>query len=675
MFPSGADPWRTDTVRRGFEAIAGQLEAAGAEVSTAAPASTLGQLARAPRSPLLAKAIEVRESELALLTGLGREASGLGMRQSYDLAQALWDTPFDLFLAPLHGGVAHALLMARATGEAFQGATVVIWEDDSSARRLAGEAAAVQGLDALIADAMERMCLRLADLIVGPEPAPVRPAAEPDPWPRGHWRFMLRGLLGRGGGPEPERAGPRADWAEAQRFGPLLLPAFGAETSKPRAPSEKIGEVVFVGPASRRTGLPDFLDAVEGLSALGLLEDRRVTFLGPMRDYAMGLSREMLGVRAQGWDFRFALVEAERPSDALAYLEGPGKLAVFPAPAPDTQAIVAQLIADGRPLVLSASHPEAAFMSQGVTSAAGPAGLTKALAEALGPGRCPPSSSARRDWAAALSAVHDGGASERRVASGARKAPAGDGVVTVCIAHKDRPPLLKEALASLETGPLVRAMVIDNGSRTPEALALLDELSGEGSAEILRLEEPVQQGETYNRAAARAQTEFLLFFDDDNAFPAGGVERLRRAMQDGVFDIVVSNLDVYDDEVGEGAPAGRMLFLGDAGSAGLFFNGFGDTSMIIRRAVFETVGGFDTGAASGAALDWVFLAKARALGLRIGVLQQPAVKYRRSVADIGQKWRKRDKEGALRAVLDAYRGAYDPELIARLAQGLSMGLI
>ncbi|MFX9069688.1 hypothetical protein ABTN30_20605, partial [Acinetobacter baumannii] len=75
-----------------------------------------------------------------------------------------------------------------------------------------------------------------------------------------------------------------------------------------------------------------------------------------------------------------------------------------------------------------------------------------------------------------------------------------------------------------------------------------------------------------------------------------------------------------------------------------FFNAWGDSSLAVRRASFLRIGGFGT--YEGAGNDWVFLARARAAGLRIGVLQDPAVDYAVGDAAEHRRWRKRDAEGA-----------------------------
>jgi hypothetical protein len=114
--------------------------------------------------------------------------------------------------------------------------------------------------------------------------------------------------------------------------------------------------------------------------------------------------------------------------------------------------------------------------------------------------------------------------------------------------------------------------------------------------------------------------------------------------------------------------AGRLLFLGDAHSAGLFFNAFGDTTMAVDRAAFLRLGGFHDPGHDYPSLDWVTLAKARAAGLRIGALQWPAVRYRRDFRRAELSANKIDQEGARWFVFQAYAGAYDSQLVARYAQ-------
>ena len=92
----------------------------------------------------------------------------------------------------------------------------------------------------------------------------------------------------------------------------------------------------------------------------------------------------------------------------------------------------------------------------------------------------------------------------------------------------------------------------------------------------------------------------------------------------------------------------------------------------VAAVIFLAVGGlYDPGRAYACA-DWATLARAQARGLRIGVLQWPAVRYRRNTARSGLVAQKLDQEGARAMVFAAYEGAFDAELVGRYAQMLNL---
>jgi glycosyltransferase involved in cell wall biosynthesis len=176
-----------------------------------------------------------------------------------------------------------------------------------------------------------------------------------------------------------------------------------------------------------------------------------------------------------------------------------------------------------------------------------------------------------------------------------------------------------------------------------------------------------------NRGLAEARFETVLFLDDDNAYLPGGVAQLAQAVARGGFDIAVTALEIFDDtQVGPAPTTGRLIFLGEAHSAGLFFNAFGDTAMAVHRDAFLNFGGFHEPGYDYPSLDWVTLAKAQAAGLRIGALQWPAVRYRRDIGRADLAANKLDQEGARSFVFEAYGGVFDGELLARYAQKLHL---
>jgi hypothetical protein len=603
------DPWYADNLASAFRTAARDLAAAGWEVRL------LDETAAADALPLLG--------------GAGPATFTAALKRGYRLAQCLREVPPDLVLAPLRQGLAQPLLMARATGEDFARTAVAVWGDWPTAERLRRDDLLAVDPSALIDDALEHCVLRHADFVLAPSAA------------------LAAALPANGAAVIPAR------WPGAD------VP--GTQQRPQRLAGSAIRELVCVGPGSPRYGIPRFLDAVERLGRLGVLHGRCVTLLGPWRDAVGGLGKNTLGIRARQWSFDFKQIDAATPSAALAYLQAPGKLPVFAGDAVEDQSLVAAVAGLGLPLLINAAHPLAGCSDAAYSDTLD--GLPLALEKALRAGADASARMAGRGWLEML---------EPMVHSRLRRPPriaAAAGRVCICIAHRDRPECLENAIASISPSqpPDVDVVVVDNASDSTAAQRLLDRLESRPRTRVIRLSDPETEPQVRNRAAAATDAEILIFLDDDNVLVPGAVERWQRAFAGGNFDIVVSSLDLVDGDPAHTAPSARLLFLGDAGSAGLFFNAFGDSNFAILHTAFVRAGGFDGEGPSGPAPDWIFLAKARAAGLRIGVLQQPAVRYARSLAAAARNWRKYDQEGARSAVLRAYGGRFDAELVARVA--------
>jgi Glycosyl transferase family 2 len=640
ILPASGDEWYRDNLSAGFLAIGRALREAGWCVSVIdaepgddrLPTALIGGLRR----------LQLAKPKLQIISGPGSGALTAALRNTHRVGEAVAAEPFDLVLAPLRSGLAQGLLMARATAEAPQIPPVCLWCDAPSAWRLGHDDTALVDIAPLVEDALEREAIRRADVLIAPsQGALVRAAGEM----RSHQTHRL---------------------ARLPSLPPLRKPA-----SDNIASSASIGEIVFVGPASRIYGLPAFLDAVEILAGRGVLAGRRVTFLGPMRDQAQGLSKALLGIRAQDWAFEFKICEVRGPAEAWDRLQRPGSLAVFAGELCDDDVLFASVVAAGLPTIATVSHALADLLvPAGWLCAAAAESLAARIERVLTAGFEAPGPPPPPDWPRLLDELRRQGDRPRRVGAGAPPA------LSLCITHRDRPACLERALTSIvgSRGPQPEVLIVDNASAGVEAAELLAriERSERPRARIIRLDPPQSQAAACNLAAREASGEIVVFLDDDNMLAEDGLARFAAAFAENRFDVVVTCLDLYDGDPAREAADARLIFLGDAGSAGLFFNGFGDMNMAVRRSRFLSIGGLETAPGSQPALDWVFLAKARAAGLRIGVLQKPAVRYARDLSDVDRKWRKRDQEGARRAVLAAYGGAIDCELVARLAQGLTL---
>lgn len=562
-----------------------------------------------------------------ILTGLNRTASAAPMVEANAIAHQLVDHRPDIVIAPLRGGIAQGILMARACGEGFARTRVALWCDTPSGVGFLRDDGLSAGIAPLVADALERQTFAFADALIMPADV----------------EFDSLANLGR-------RTVPSFR---------ATLPTLQGGTAGLASPAREIAEIVFAGPMTRRGGLPEFIEAMVRLWKRGLMAERTVTFLGPVGSAAQGIGREWLGLRASSWSFPFKVLDPIGHEERQRYLGDPHRLAVAVADDPD------QLAAMGR------CHIALLRGRTGQLSLLGR--LEEALAAALGhsPGAepLPKPDGADLDWPALVAKL-----AELPCAGSLPCVALG---VTVCILHYNRLEHLAEAIASIPDevdGQIVEILVLDNASEIPFVAEEIRRVAGpRKSLRVVELETSVPQAAALNRGLLEAQFETILFLDDDNSFAPDGVQRLARAIATGSLDIVVAALDVFDDGVPKPAPSmGRLIFLGAAHSAGLFFNAFGDTAMAVRRDSFKRLGGFQDPGYSYPSLDWVTLAKAQAMGLRIGALQWPAVRYRRDTARAGTVANKLDQEGARSLVFEAYGDNLDGPLLARYAQKLHL---
>lgn len=560
------------------------------------------------------------QAEAPVLAACGRETDVRPLIEASLLVRHLADYAPDICVAPLQGGLAHGILMARACGELPASLRVLLVAEEPSRSIALRSDLGRTAVRHLICDAMERFCLERADaLLAGSD-------------------FCLEQL------------------AALKVEGPPVLHCLGAQLGQAAlltggtAPSE----LCFVGPFTRAAGVTTFIEAAEHLFADGGTTIERLVFIGPMPDLRHAPGNEWLGRRAIQWRFPFEVIETTRFADALTHIKRSGAIAFVPD--------------------VPSTH-RAGIESQGLGALCLEAGTGRdasALRAAIA------ASSARRPVASqekeSAPAID---VSEAIRASKLRRTqvpvPAS---LSICVLHKDRPAYLRQAIGSVleqaksVDGGRFEVILFDNGSVRQDSFEALDELSAHPLIKIVRQSPALPHSSAMNAMASEASADFMVFLDDDNLMADGGIETLLRACSANVFDVIVSNLFIIEADRPGAVPSAKFAFLGPAATAGLFFNFFGDTCMAFRRGAFEEIGGFFDAKAPSPAPDWVLLARAQAAGLKIGVLQHPAFLYRRDVGRADLNWQKYDQHGLRHLVLSHYGDRYDPALIAKVSQSL-----
>jgi len=217
-----------------------------------------------------------------------------------------------------------------------------------------------------------------------------------------------------------------------------------------------------------------------------------------------------------------------------------------------------------------------------------------------------------------------------------RVVPAPAPEITLIVPTRDRPDLLRPFLSSLfETTdyPNFRVMLIDNGTVDPEALAILQAAEARDNVVVLRDEAPFNYSRLNNRAIALADSPLIGLLNNDLKILHADwlTELISHALRPDV-GCVGAKLFYPDGRIqhagvglGISGVAGHMHHLFPRDSTGYFgrlsvvhdLSAVTGAVMVMRKSVFEEVGGLDETNLTVAYNDIDLCLKIRQAGYRV----------------------------------------------------------
>lgn len=206
--------------------------------------------------------------------------------------------------------------------------------------------------------------------------------------------------------------------------------------------------------------------------------------------------------------------------------------------------------------------------------------------------------------------------------------------VTIVIPTRDRIDLLEPCIASLGRLEDVRfdIIVVDNGTAEPRTLAYLEDLAGRPDVTVLRRDIPFNFSRLCNAAAAEARGEALLFLNDDiEALDGAWLGHMLAWLSDPAIGAVGARL-LYPSRDLQHAGIASNLVPGpghpwrraapEVWNAHPLLNSPGEVDavtgacLLVRRADFRSVGGFDEEAFAITLNDVDLCLKLRRRGLK-----------------------------------------------------------
>jgi len=578
-------------------------------------------------------------------------------RQTYEW---LKEHSFDVVHTTEFGGKCYYALLAKSLGLAFENTLFVVKTSSPMLWNAIGNGERLTDPQQLIRAACERRVVELADMVVSPS------------------RHMLRWMMRYGYNLPAERC-----FVEPNP----ILTKVAAHPDDPPSRAD-INEIVFFGRLEKRKGLHIFTRAISALGADA--KNLTVTFLG--KPSARFHSVEFIEGEAKAWPCKVQIVSDKSSAEAVDYLRQPGRLAVIPSLIDNSPFTVFECVSEriamitsdrggGPEMILREDRPYTVFEPIPSVLAAL---LRDIIANGAHVARPAIDNGENLDiWRRAHLAV---GAEDVRARyttaptapPGLETADAGAPLVSVCMAHHNRPALLRRALESLERQTFTdfEVIVVDDGSDDPAVAAELAAIEADITPRGWRIirQENRYLGAARNTGWRAARGRYVLFMDDDNLARPEEIETFLKAARSGA-DILTCFSDVFDGgpevTIDTVKPLRRITPFGDELSLGLFVNVFGDSNCFVRRSVLEATGGFTEDYGVGKD-DQEFFARAILRGHRLRLVPESLFYYRRSPVRLRHKHF--DSDSADLRVMNAYMDTVPLSLhmALRYAQGLKI---
>lgn len=550
--------------------------------------------------------------------------------------------PFDVVHLPDNRGLPYFTLNAKAQDINFQHTQFILHSQKPHLWYKMGSLAMLDTLHDLILDHLERESLRLADYVVSPTQY-MLDWKESNGWPMdpdGQWTNPMAGVI-------PKRHKTR-EGNEKFTVHPNILPQWVQRRKRTVLEDVAIVELVFFTRFELRKGLVLFCDTLDRLALKSAdMEGIKVTFLGrlpteiseqlQMKGGVRTKADEYIKQRSRKWKFPWQILKDMDAQARMDYMKGNGRLAVLPSLMENFAYTVQECLTAGVPfiatnvggtseLVLPEDRARVLLRAHPKPIASR---LREIIRDGLRPARPVEHTEVEKTWAV----WHHMILAKTKAAKAASLQKYAQPLVTICIVTFNNPDLLQQAIKSIEEQdyPKIEVVIVDDGSPKPEAQAYLEEIKknyAHKGWQVLR-QENRGPGAGRNYGATHARGEFIMFMDDDNYAKPYEVSTFIRVAAHTGADVLTTCNDYFygNDPPGDRTPSGRWVPLGSATTVGMFQNLYGDTNAMIRKSVFDALGGFPED--YGYALeDWELFSKSVLGGYKLQMIPEPLYWYR-----------------------------------------------
>lgn len=204
-------------------------------------------------------------------------------------------------------------------------------------------------------------------------------------------------------------------------------------------------------------------------------------------------------------------------------------------------------------------------------------------------------------------------------------------LISVCVAHYNHGKYLDAAVRALarQTYDNFEVIVTDDGSTDRRSQEVFEQLQTTCDSRFRFFRKKNEGlGATRNFCVRQARGDYLVFYDSDNIALPYMLDAMARGMPRSGCDALTCHFRAFAaDAAGENpSPLYGYAPMGPDLATGMLENVFGDANFIIRKSVFDALGGFVE--TRHGCEDWEFLARLSLAGYSQDVLPDPLFWYR-----------------------------------------------
>jgi glycosyltransferase involved in cell wall biosynthesis len=545
------------------------------------------------------------------------------------------DGHFDMIHFHEWHGQGYYVSLAKHQGLAFQNTYLFTTIHCPSLFYLHGSSVLMSTFNYMVSDFLEKKQVEYSDMVVSPSAFMLK-WVQSDGWTLPKNTYVQQNILSN---------------AVFQRM---------PEESSISHDKKTVTEFVFFGRLEVLKGFYQFLDALDILSTLVSKNELRpfeVTFMGSANLGKGNNPNEILQKRANSsnWKFTPKVLTNMLQPEAVAYLQsGNGRVAVMPSLVENSPYAVLECLALGIPFMASTVggipeliHPEyhdsVLFWPDAKTIAAK---MKKALIDgiALPKGTSTPHET-KKLWVdyhteVILKYIKQ---QERANQPHSIEIPTSGPLVTVCTPYHNRGSIFYQTVDTLYSQDYkdYEWIIIDDGSDDQAALDVLHDVEkkfhdGAAQTSMKRIQvirqENMYPGAARNRCVRAARGSYVLFLDDDDIPRKNWISTMVAVAQRTNADVVTTMCDFFHGGAFPSErfqPNPRWVTLGDAVDVGMYDNVFGAYAALIKRKVFDRIGGYSEDYGSTFE-DYELFANAVLKGLKLELVPEGLLWYRQN---------------------------------------------